>query len=92
MLNHAYCNVALAYCRNIKSINARESCLKYGVAILYRSIQNAVHHYCCRSRHGISNARYAGLLFHNYENDCLMLSEVKPNYIRDLDIPGLVSS
>lgn len=29
-------NVAPAYCRNIKSINVRESCLKYGVALPYR--------------------------------------------------------
>lgn len=92
MLNHAYCNVALAYCRNIKSINARESCLKYGVAILYRSIQNAAHNCCCRGYQGISNARYADLLFHHYENYCLMLLEVNTNYIRDLDIPSLVGS
>lgn len=92
MLNHAYCNVALAYCWNIKSINARESCLKYGVAILYRSIQNAAHNCCCRGCQGISNARYADLLFHHYENYCLMLLEVNTNYIRDLDIPSLVGS
>ena len=40
----------------------------------------------------IAVAEAARVFFHHYENYCLMLLEVNTNYIRDLDIPGLVSS